>query len=82
MSISYQSIRTERQCKAATGLSQAQFKKLEALFKESYEELFEPLKTGVQKDRNQQGKLESHEALLFFVYLAFKYRTKGEFRPK
>ena len=72
MSISYQSIRTERQCKAATGLSQAQFKKLEALFKESYEELFEPLKTGIQKDSNQQGKLESYEALLFFGLFSLK----------
>ena len=41
MAISYKDIRTERQWKASTGLSEEQFNKLVPLFEQAYVELFD-----------------------------------------
>ena len=71
MPIRYQEIRTDRQWQSATGLSEVQFHKLVALFKRSYEWLFEESLAESQKG-NDSVRLKSYGDLLFFGLYSLK----------
>lgn len=67
MSISLNSIRTERQWRASTGLTKEQFYKLLNLFSSPYEEIF-----GESLDEDSSGqesdvKFNTYEYSLYFV---------------
>jgi len=70
MPIGYQEIRTDRQWKAATGLSEEQFSKLVPLFKQTYERLFGEDLESEKAETN--SKFSSYAELLFFGLYSFK----------
>lgn len=73
MPISYQEIRTDRQWKAATGLSAEQFSKLLPLFKQTYESLFgEDLEADTASKNGSKAVFTSYGELLFFGLYSFK----------
>lgn len=72
MSLSYQQIRDERQWRAATGLSQAQFHKLASSFKQTYEDyLGEDISAG-EKGTPNERKFRTYEDFLFFILYSIK----------
>jgi hypothetical protein len=72
MGVTYKSIRTQRQWRAATGLTEKQFHKLVPLYGAAYEELHE---TSLQQElelRSDEAKFTSYEEILFFVLYSLK----------
>ncbi|UZR99953.1 hypothetical protein [Chondrinema litorale] len=65
MAISYKEIRTERQWKASTGLSEEQFNKLVTLFEEAYVELFDETIDERQSGFPSESVFRTYEDLLF-----------------
>jgi len=72
MAISYKDIRTERQWKASTGLSEVQFGKLVQLFEEAYIELFDETIDGRQSGSPSDSTFKSYGELLFFGLYSIK----------
>jgi len=72
MAVSYKDIRTERQWKAATGLSKEQFFNLVPLFKETFEDLFDESIEERQKNSTSQRAFKTYADLLFFGLYSFK----------
>ena len=72
MSISYQSIRTERQWRASTGLTKIQFHDLVTSFSEAYEEMFGETLSDRQSDSSQEATFQNYEDLLFFCLYSLK----------
>ena len=67
MPISYQEIRTDRQWKASTGLSENEFYKLANLFAIAYEEFHEITLAEEIEKRLDSPKFKSYEDILFFL---------------
>ena len=72
MAISYKEIRTERQWKASTGLSETQFNKLVQLFEEAYIELFDETLEERQSGSPSESTFKSYSELLFFGLYSVK----------
>lgn len=72
MSISHQSIRTQRQWRASTGLTEVQFHDLVGSFSEAYEEMFGESLSDRQSGSSQAATFQSYEELLFFCLYSLK----------
>ena len=72
MAISYQEIRTQRQWRASTGLSENQFVKLVPLFGKAYKELFGEDIEERQSHSTAQPRFTSYSELLFFGLYSIK----------
>ncbi len=72
MAISYKDIRTERQWKASTGLSEEQFNKLVPLFEHAYIELFDETIDERQSGSPSECTFKSYPELLFFGLYSVK----------
>lgn len=72
MAISYQEIRTQRQWRASTGLSEKQFLKLVPLFGKAYKELFGEDIEERQSHSTEQPRFTSYSELLFFGLYSIK----------
>lgn len=72
MAVSYKDIRTERQWRAATGLSKDQFFKLVPLFKSTYESLFDESIEDRQNNSTIESTFKTYADLLFFGLYSFK----------
>lgn len=72
MAISYKDIRTERQWKAGTGLSEEQFFRLVKLFGEAYEEIFDESLESRQSQSSSESTFKTYADLLFFGLYSFK----------
>ena len=72
MPISYKDIRTERQWKASTGLSEAQFGKLVSLFEQAYIELFDETIDERHSGSPSDSTFKSYAELLFFGLYSVK----------
>jgi len=72
MAISLQSIRTDRQWRASTGLTKEQFYKLVELFSTAYEEMFGESITDDSYSKEDGRKFKSYEDLLFFGLYSIK----------
>ncbi|MEO1255279.1 MAG: hypothetical protein AAFY41_10395 [Bacteroidota bacterium] len=72
MAISYQEIRTQRQWRASTGLSEEQFLKLVPLFEKAYKELFGEDIEERQSHSTEQPTFTSYSELLFFGLYSIK----------
>ena len=72
MAVSYKDIRTERQWRAATGLSMNQFFKLVPLFKSTYESLFDESIEDRQNNSTIESTFKTYAELLFFGLYSFK----------
>lgn len=72
MAISYKEIRTERQWKASTGLSEEQFNKLVTLFEQAYVELFDETIDKRQSGFPSESVFVTYEDLLFFGLYSIK----------
>jgi len=72
MAISYKEIRTERQWKASTGLSETQFNKLVQLFEEAYIELFDETLEERQSGSPSESTFKSYSELLFYGLYSVK----------
>ena len=72
MSLSYKNIRTTRQWRSATGLTENQFHDLILLFKNSYERLYGKSIEQRGKDNPNSAIFNSYEELLFFGLYSFK----------
>jgi hypothetical protein len=72
MAVSYQSIRTQRQWRAATGVTESQFHQLVVSFSEAYEEMFGESITDRQNKSSQEAIFQSYEDLLFFCLYSLK----------
>ena len=72
MPVNYKDIRTDRQWRAATGLSQEQFFKLVPLFKMTFEDLFDESLEDRQNNSTSQRALRTYADLLFFGLYSFK----------
>lgn len=72
MPISHKEIRNDRQWRAATGLSEAQFNKLVQLFKKTYEDFHENTLDEQISMRTDDVKFQSYEDILFFILYGLK----------
>lgn len=72
MSVSYQSIRTERQWRASTGLTEVQFHDLVTSFSQAYEDMFGESLRNRQSDSSQAATFQNYEDLLFFCLYSLK----------
>lgn len=72
MAVSYKDIRTERQWRAATGLTEEQFFNLVPLFKSSYEYLFDESIEERQNNSTIESAFKTYADLLFFGLYSFK----------
>lgn len=72
MAITYQDIRSERQWRSSTGLTEIQFFKLAALFSLAYEEMFGESLTDRQNTSTASSTFQTYEALLFFGLYSIK----------
>ena len=72
MSISYRGIRTDRQWRAATGLTKDQFQELSILFGQSYESCFEVSLNEQVEERSDAPKFKSYQDFLFFILYSLK----------
>jgi hypothetical protein len=72
MAVSYQSIRTHRQWRASTGLTESQFHDLVDSFSQAYEEMFGENITDRQSKSSQEAIFQSYEDLLFFCLYSLK----------
>lgn len=72
MAISYQSIRTHRQWRASTGLTEFQFHDLVDSFSQAYEEMFGESIADRQIKSSQEAVFQSYEDLLFFCLYSLK----------
>lgn len=72
MGISYTSIRSERQWRSSTGLTEKQFKKLAGLFGEAYEEMFGESLPKRQENQASPATFQTYESLLFFGLFSIK----------
>lgn len=72
MSINHQMIRTPRQWKAATGLSEKQFYDLSKLFGATYEDFHEDSLIDIAARREDEPKFSTYEDLLFFILYSLK----------
>lgn len=72
MAISYKDIRTDRQWKASTGLSETQFDKLVQLFEPAYIELFDETLEERQSGSPSDSTFKSYAELLFFGLYSVK----------
>jgi hypothetical protein len=72
MAISYKDIRTERQWKASTGLSEEQFFRLVELFGETYEDLFDESMESRQENTTNESTFKTYADLLFFGLYSIK----------
>lgn len=72
MAISYQSIRSDRQWRAATGLTQEQFSKLSQLFSKTYDEFYESTLQEQLSERTDEAKFKTYEDILFFILYTLK----------
>ena len=72
MAISYKDIRTPRQWKASTGMSQEQFAKLIQLFSETYKKLFEECFEDRDDNSTNKSAFITYEDLLFYGLYSFK----------
>lgn len=72
MSLSYQTIRTERLWRSTTGLSESKFFELSSLFQEKYDSFFnETLEEKIKNSRSEVA-FKSYEDLLFFGLYSLK----------
>ena len=72
MPISHQSVRTQRQWRAATGLTQEQFTELTILFGKTYEDFHEESLLAIVARRTDDVKFKTYEDLLFFILYSLK----------
>lgn len=72
MAISYQSIRTQRQWRAATGLTQKQFEELTIAFAKTYEDFHESTLQEQISERTDDPKFKTYEDILFFILYTLK----------
>ena len=72
MGLSYTSIRTERQWRSATGLSQERFNWLAAEFGKSYQQYYGVSVEEKMKNLKQQFVFTTYEQMLFFVLFILK----------
>lgn len=72
MAISYKDIRSQRQWKASTGLSQIQFEQLVSLFGETYKEIFDEQFDERDENSTNQSAFKTYEDLLFYGLYSFK----------
>ncbi|UZR97107.1 hypothetical protein [Chondrinema litorale] len=72
MAISYKEIRTERQWKASTGLSEEQFNKLATLFEQAYVELFDETIDERQSGFPSESVFATYKDLFFFGLYSIK----------
>jgi len=72
MAISHQDIRTDRQWRSSTGLTEVQFSKLTSLFTRAYEEMFGESIEERQKASPSVRTFQSYESLLFFGLYSIK----------
>ncbi|MEL6929216.1 MAG: hypothetical protein AAFO95_11320 [Cyanobacteria bacterium J06600_6] len=72
MAINYKDIRSQRQWKASTGLSQIQFEQLVSLFSETYKEIFDERFDERDENSTNQSAFKTYEDLLFYGLYSFK----------
>ena len=72
MAISYKTIRTERQWRSSTGLTQNQFKQLSELFGLAYKELFGEGISERQSNSPVTSTFQTYEDLLFYGLYSIK----------
>ena len=72
MAIAYQDIRTNRQWKAATGVSAKQFNHLTKLFGQAYEEVFGDSLSERREHSSQDSSFNTYADLLFFGLYSIK----------
>ena len=72
MAISYQSIRTQRQWRASTGLTQKQFEELTIAFAKTYEDFHESTLQEQISERTDDPKFKTYEDILFFILYTLK----------
>lgn len=72
MAISYKMIRTPRQWKAATGVSEKQFIELSKLFARTYEDFHEDNLIDIVARREEKPKFSTYEDLLFSFCIVSK----------
>ena len=72
MPISHKDIRSDRQWRAATGLSKEQFENLIPLFEQTYEELFDERLEDRQNNSSQESAFKTYADLLFFGLYSLK----------
>jgi hypothetical protein len=72
MAITYQDIRTKRQWKAATGVSEKQFGHLSQLFGLAYEDLFGESLQERRANSTQEATFDTYADLLFFGLYSIK----------
>ena len=72
MGITYQSIRSQRQWRAATGLTQSDFERLVPLFAETYEDFYGQSLAASVAAQDTQPSFATIEELLFFILYSLK----------
>jgi len=72
MAISYKDIRSERQWRSSTGLTESQFLNLASLFSLAYEEMFGESITDRQNTSTRSSTFQTYEELLFFGLYSIK----------
>ena len=72
MAISYKEIRSERQWRASTGLTEDQFHRLVKLFGNAYEEIFDESLDIRQEGSSSESTFKTYEDLLFFGLYSIK----------
>lgn len=72
MAISYKDIRSQRQWRASTGLSEETFKKMVSLFKSAYEDFHEISLAEQISQRIDEPKFKSYEDIVFFLLYSLK----------
>ena len=72
MPISYKDIRTKRQWKAATGVSEVEFHELAKLFQRAYDDFHGETLAGHSSGFADEAKFKSYEDILFFLLYGFK----------
>jgi hypothetical protein len=72
MAITYKEVRSDRQWKASTGLSEEQFFTLVKMFSEAYEQLFGVSMSERQSNSTRASTFKTYEDLLFFSLYSLK----------
>jgi hypothetical protein len=72
MAINHKDIRSKRQWRASTGLSQDQFELLSEIFGKTYEDLFGETLEERQENSTNTSKFRSYKDLLFFGLYSIK----------
>jgi hypothetical protein len=72
MAINHHMIRSQRQWRAATGLTQDQFEELTLLFSKTYEDFHESTLEEQISQRTDEPKFKTYEDILFFILYSLK----------